>query len=133
MRVAVPPPARLERRSVGTELLRELALMRVTDTGDDADVGHVATQAGDGCEPHRAGAEHGDDRRRRDVLAGSDGRCGEERGVDAARERLDEDFPGTVVGPMKPVDVANLERVRTVPYLLAGLLGAMALLEAGLL
>ena len=46
-----------------------------------------------------------------------------------ARERLQEDFPGTVVGPMKPLDLADLERVRTVPYLLAGLLGAMALVS----
>ena len=47
----------------------------------------------------------------------------------AARERLGEDFPGTVVGPMKPLDLADLERVRGVPYLLAGLLGAMALVS----
>ena len=52
-------------------------------------------------------------------------------GVDpgAARERLAEDFPGTVLGPMKPLDLADLERVRTVPFLLAGLLGAMALVS----
>lgn len=46
-----------------------------------------------------------------------------------ARERLAEDFPGTVVGPMKPLDLADLERVRTVPFLLAGLLGVMALVS----
>ena len=52
-------------------------------------------------------------------------------GVDgaAARERLAQDFPGTVLGPMKPLDLADLERVRTVPFLLAGLLGAMAVVS----
>lgn len=47
----------------------------------------------------------------------------------AARARLGEDFPGTVVGPMQPLDLTDLGRVRTVPFLLAGLLGAMALVS----
>jgi hypothetical protein len=51
---------------------------------------------------------------------------------DAAIDRLREDFPGTVLGPMKPLDVSNLQRVRGVPYLLAGLLGAMALTSVGI-
>lgn len=50
-------------------------------------------------------------------------------GVDptAARERLRADFPGTVLDPMAPVDLRDLERVRGMPYLLASLLGFMAL------
>lgn len=48
---------------------------------------------------------------------------------EAMLDRLREDFPGTVLGPMKPLDVADLERVRGVPYLLAGLLGALALVS----
>ena len=47
----------------------------------------------------------------------------------AARQGLTEDFPGTVLGPMQPLDVANLQRVRAAPYLLAGLLGAMAVIS----
>jgi hypothetical protein len=47
----------------------------------------------------------------------------------AARARLHDDFPGTVVGPMQPLDVSNLERVRSVPYLLAALLGTLALVS----
>ena len=43
--------------------------------------------------------------------------------------RLREDFPGTVLGPMRPLDVSNLERVRGVPYLLAALLGTLALVS----
>ncbi len=48
---------------------------------------------------------------------------------EAMLDRLEEDFPGTVLGPMKPLDVADLERVRGVPYLLAGLLGTLALVS----
>ncbi len=44
-------------------------------------------------------------------------------------DRLRQDFPGTVLGPMKPLDVADLERVRGVPYLLAALLGTLALVS----
>lgn len=46
---------------------------------------------------------------------------------EAALDRLREDFPGTVLGPMKPLDVTDLGRVRGLPYLLAGLLGLIAL------
>jgi hypothetical protein len=54
-----------------------------------------------------------------------------DRGVDRdeALDRLREDFPGTVLGPMEPTDLGNLERVRSFPYLLAGLLGALALVS----
>lgn len=48
---------------------------------------------------------------------------------DTALDRLGEDFPGTVLGPMLPLDVSNLERVRSVPYLLAALLGTLALVS----
>ncbi len=48
---------------------------------------------------------------------------------DGMLDRLRQDFPGTVLGPMKPLDVADLERVRGVPYLLAGLLGTLALVS----
>ena len=48
---------------------------------------------------------------------------------EAMLDRLREDFPGTGLGPMKPLDVADLERVRGVPYLLAGLLGTLALVS----
>ncbi len=61
-----------------------------------AHVGDVAAQAGDRGEAHRAGAEHGDDRRAAGVLASSDDGSGEQRGVDAAGERLDEH--GALVG-----------------------------------
>ena len=47
----------------------------------------------------------------------------------AALGRLREDFPGTVLGPMQPLDVSNLERVRGVPYLLAALLGTLAMVS----
>jgi hypothetical protein len=46
-----------------------------------------------------------------------------------ARADLDEDFPRTVVGPMRPLDVASLDRVRGIPVVVAGLLGAMALVS----
>jgi putative ABC transport system permease protein len=46
--------------------------------------------------------------------------------------RLREDFPGTVLGPMQPLDVHDLERVRSLPYLLAGLLGTIALVSVAL-
>jgi NADH:ubiquinone oxidoreductase subunit 6 (subunit J) len=49
--------------------------------------------------------------------------------LDSARERLEEDFPRTVVGPMRPLDVTDLDRVRGFPFLLAALLGAMALVS----
>ena len=63
-------------------------LVRVAGADDDARVGHVADEPGDGGEAHRAGAEHGDDR-----LVGVARRRrpgGHQRGVDAAGERLDE-------------------------------------------
>jgi NADH:ubiquinone oxidoreductase subunit 6 (subunit J) len=47
----------------------------------------------------------------------------------AALKQLREDFPGTVLGPMEPLDLADLQRVRTVPYLLAALLGGLALIS----
>ena len=68
-------------------------LVWVAGTDDDAGLGHVAHEAGDRGEAHRAGAEHGDDR-----FVGGDG-TGLEGGVDAAGERLDEHgaFVGDVV------------------------------------
>jgi predicted lysophospholipase L1 biosynthesis ABC-type transport system permease subunit len=52
---------------------------------------------------------------------------------DAALDRLRADFPGTVLGPMTPQDVRDLGRVRRLPYLLAGLLGVMALASVALM
>jgi predicted lysophospholipase L1 biosynthesis ABC-type transport system permease subunit len=46
-----------------------------------------------------------------------------------ARADLEEDFPRTVVGPMRPLDVSALDRVRGIPFVVAGLLGAMALVS----
>lgn len=46
-----------------------------------------------------------------------------------ARARLEADFPRTVLGPMQPLDVRDLDRVRSFPFLLAGLLGAMAVVS----
>ncbi len=50
-------------------------------------------------------------------------------GPAAALDRLQQDFGGTVLGPMEPLDLADLQRVRTVPYLLAALLGGLALVS----
>lgn len=49
-------------------------------------------------------------------------------GIDreAALGRLREDFPRTVLEPMTPLDVRDLQRVRGLPYLLAASLGVMA-------
>ena len=78
---------------VGTELLGEHALVRVAGADDDPHVGQVAAEPGDRGQAHRAGAEHGDDRLHRRVLAGGDRRRAEQRGVDAAGDRLDEHGP----------------------------------------
>ena len=64
--------------------------MRIAGPDDDVDVGDVAAQPGNRREAHRAGAEHGDDRRTIRVLAGGDDRRGEQRRVDAAGEGFDE-------------------------------------------
>src|SRR5439155_20129368 len=50
-------------------------------------------------------------------------------GVDrkAALASLQRDFPGTVLLPYAPAEVENLRRIDTLPYVLAGLLGLLAL------
>ena len=50
---------------VGADRLGERHLVRVAGADDDPHAGHVAAQAGDRSQAHRAGAEHGDDRIRR--------------------------------------------------------------------
>ncbi len=99
---------------VGAELLGEHALVRVAGADDDAHVGQVAAQPGDRRETHRAGAEHGDDRLHRRVLAGGDRRRAQQRGVDAAGDRFDEHGPlvGHVVGDRVELGGVGDERRR---------------------
>jgi hypothetical protein len=49
----------------------------------------------------------------------------------AAIERLRADFPGTVLGAVRPPDIENLRRVDHLPGLLAGLFALIALLTVG--
>ena len=73
---------------VGSERAGRALLVLVAGADDDAGLRDVAHEPGDGGQPHRAGAEHGDDRcvgvRNRRAL----GR--EQRGVDASCEGLDQ-------------------------------------------
>ena len=73
---------------VGAEAAGFALLVRVAGTDHDGRRGHVADEAGDGGQAHRARPEDGDHRlaRRRPAAAF-------ERGVDAAGERLDEHGP----------------------------------------
>ena len=86
---------------VGADRLGERHLMRVPGTDDDVGVGHVPAEPGDGGEAHRAGAEHRDDR----VRDLGDRGPGQQGGVDAARERLDEHRPFVGHGVGDPVEL----------------------------
>ena len=105
-------------RSVPATIVGEIVAPAVIATPMDLDSGGVASM-------ELTSMLFGDDSYAVSHLVDLQG----DRDVEAAREHFEPTFPRTVLGPMRPLDVSALHRVRGIPFVIAGLLGTVALVS----
>jgi hypothetical protein len=93
---------------VGAKAACQCLLMRVAGTHQDLHAGHVATEAGDRAQTHRAGAEHCHNR----ILDANECRPAQQCAMNAARSRLDHyrGFVAHLVGHMMQLALVGKKR-----------------------